>query len=82
MIQLRKNNITDLLNLQGVLVKKRIFSKDSIQLWIELKRNEQVCPCCKHTTSRVHDYYTRFFKHIMIGKKFLIYFTTNADMFV
>lgn len=69
MIQLRKNNITDLINLQGVLVKKQKFSKDFVNLWIELKEKEHVCPCCGHSTSRVHDYYTRSFNHIMIGKR-------------
>jgi transposase len=68
-IQLRKNNITDLLNLQGVLVKKQQFSKDSIQIWIELKQIINVCPCCGHKTSRVHDYYTRSFNHIKIGRR-------------
>lgn len=66
---MHNNNITDLLNLQGVIVKKQKISKDSIELWIECKRNVQVCPCCKCETSRVHDYYSRTFNHINIGKK-------------
>lgn len=69
MIQLRNNDITNLLNLQGVLVKKQIFSKDSIHLYIQCPVKIHVCPCCSHETSRVHDYYTRTFKHIMIGNK-------------
>lgn len=69
MIQLRKNNITDLLNLQGVIVKKQSFSKDSINICIELTKKEHICPCCGHKTSRVHDYYTRSFNHIKIGKR-------------
>lgn len=68
-IQLRKNNITDLLNLQGVVVKKQYFSKDSIHFWIELKQIVNVCPCCGHKTSRIHDYYPRSFNHIKIGKR-------------
>ena len=68
-IQLRKNNITDLLNLQGVLVKNQKISKVSIQIWIELKQTVHVCPCCGHETSRVHDYYPRSFNHIKIGKR-------------
>ena len=67
-IQLRKNNITDLLNLQGVSVNKKDFRKDSIKLWIELKQIVSICPCCCHKTSRVHDYYTRSFNHIKVDE--------------
>ena len=46
----------------------KIF-KDSIELWIELKQTINICPCCGHKTSRVHDYYTRSFNHIKIGRR-------------
>ena len=69
MIQLRTNNITDLLNLQGVKRDNIKISKDLIELWISCPVKVHVCPCCKHTTSRVHDYYLRSFNHIMVDKR-------------
>lgn len=68
-IQLRNNNITDLLNLQGVLIKNQKISNNSVEFWVELKQIINVCPCCGHKTSHVHDYYLRSFNHIKIGKR-------------
>ena len=67
MIQLRKNNITDFLNLQGVILKDSKIFEDLIKLWIELPIKEHICPRCQCTTSRVHDYYERSFNHVKIG---------------
>ena len=67
MIQLRKNNITDLLRLQGVILKDNKISEDLIQLWIELPVKEHICPRCGNSTSRVHDYYERSFNHVKVG---------------
>ena len=67
MIQLRKNNITDLFKLQGVILKKHVFSDNLIQLWIELPVKEHICPCCGCSTSRIHDYYERSFNHVKVG---------------
>lgn len=69
MIQLRTNNITDLLNFQEVIQDKVKYSKNLIELWISYPVKEHVCPCCKHMTSRVHDYYERSFNHIKVGKR-------------
>ena len=66
---MHKNNITSLLNLQDVSVKKSIFSKNSIELWIECFKKPHICPRCGYSTSRVHDYYLRTFNHIKIGSK-------------
>lgn len=66
---MHNNNILNLLDLQGVILKKVHYSKNSIQLWIECPVKEHICPCCNSTTSRVHDYYTRSFNHIKVGKK-------------
>lgn len=68
-IQLHNNDITNLLDLQGVLVNKKIFSKDLIELWISCPIKAHVCPRCGNTTSRVHDYYERSFSHIIVNKK-------------
>lgn len=69
MIQLRKNNITNLLNLQGVLQDNIKYSKNLIEVWISCPVKQQICPCCNRTTSHIHDYYVRSFNHIKIGKK-------------
>lgn len=68
-IQLRKDNITDLLNLQGVKQDKIKYSKNLVEVWISCPIKEHVCPCCKEKTSRVHDYYTRSFNHIVVGER-------------
>ena len=69
MIQLRKNNITDLLDLQEAIVDKEKYSKNLIEVWISCPVKVHVCPCCKEKTSRIHDYYLRSFNHISVGKR-------------
>lgn len=69
MIQLHTNNITDLLNLQGVKQDKIKYSKNLIELWISCPVKEHICPCCNGKTSRTHDYYLRAFNHITVGKR-------------
>ncbi len=66
---MRKYNITDLLNLQGVNIDYEKYSKNLIEVWIKYPVKEHICPCCKTKTSRVHDYYERSFNHIMVGKR-------------
>lgn len=69
MIQLHTNNTTNLLNLQGVKQDKITYSKELIEIWISCPIKKHICPCCKSKTSRVHDYYTRSFNHIKVGKR-------------
>lgn len=66
---MHNNNILNLLNLQGVILKKDLYSKNLIELWLEYPTKEHICPSCNSPTSRVHDYYTRSFNHIMVGKR-------------
>lgn len=66
MIQLHNNNIMDLLNFQGVKQDKVEISENLIEVWISYPVKQHICPCCKHTTSRVHDYYLRSFNHITV----------------
>lgn len=66
---MRNNNILKLLNLQGIILKKEKYSKNLIELWVECLLKEHICPSCNSSTSRVHDYYTRSFNHIMVGKR-------------
>lgn len=58
-----------MLNLQGVLLDKLNFSKNSIELWIKCPVIKHSCPCCGKETSYVHDYYLRSFNHIKVGKR-------------
>lgn len=66
---MRNNNILKLLDLQGIILKKEKYSKNLIELWVECFLKEHICPSCNSSTSRVHDYYTRSFNHIMVGKR-------------
>ena len=69
MIQLRKNNITDLLDLQGVNLVNIKISKNFVEAWVKCPVKEHICPCCGKPTSNIHDYYNRSFNHIKIGNK-------------
>lgn len=55
--------------MQGVILKKDLYSKNLIELRLEYPTKEHICPSCNSPTSRVHDYYTRSFNHIMVGKR-------------
>ena len=66
---MRKNDITDFFNLQEVKVDFHKCSKNLIELWIKCPVKEHICPSCKSSTSRVHDYYLRSFNHIKVGKR-------------
>lgn len=55
--------------MQGVILKKDLYSKNLIELWLEYPTKEHICPSCNSPTSRVHDYYTRSFNHIIVGKR-------------
>ena len=61
--------VTDFFNLQEVKVDFHKCSKNLIELWIRCPVKEHICPACHSSTSRVHDYYTRSFNHIMVGKR-------------
>ena len=55
--------------MQEVKVDFHKCSKNLIELWIKCPVKEHTCPSCHYSTSRVHDYYTRSFNHIMVGKR-------------
>lgn len=50
------NYTQSLLNLQEVIVKKVITSKESFVIDIEMPKKPHTCPCCSSRTSFVHDY--------------------------
>ena len=66
---MRNNDILNLLNLQGVINENVRFSPNLTEILVKYPVKEHFCPSCNSPTSRVHDYYTRSFNHIMIGKK-------------
>lgn len=51
------SNITkNLLNLEGVFIKKIIPADNFVKIFLETKPSEQLCPCCGNSTKRIHDY--------------------------
>lgn len=51
-----KDNITKLLGLEDVIVKKIEEAESEIEISIELPRKAHECPCCGGKTDRIHDY--------------------------
>jgi Transposase. len=50
------NLITDLLNLEGIFVKKITQADNYLKIFIETKATTQTCPCCHQPTKQIHDY--------------------------
>ena len=63
------NCTKNLLDLKELIVKSIKNLKNSVEVYAELPISEQVCPCCKSTTSKIHDYYTQPIKDIPIQFK-------------
>lgn len=53
---MHNNYINNLLNLKEVIVKKITHSDSCINIYIETKACEHICPRCENKTKRVHDY--------------------------
>ena len=53
-----------LLNLSGVLIKDIIHAENKTIFEIEMERKPHTCPCCGHSTQRVHDYRKQKIKDI------------------
>ena len=60
------NCIKNLLDLKDFIVKNIKNLKDKVEIYIELPIKEHICPCCGHSTSNIHDYYTQTIKDIPI----------------
>lgn len=69
MIQLRKNNIINLLNLQEGKVEKLKIEEEKIFVELYFKPKDHVCPNCGNVTSKIHDYRKRIVKHIKISNR-------------
>lgn len=64
---MRKKNIINLLGIQENLVKNIERGQNFINIYVETKPKEHICPCCKSKTKYVHDYRTQKIQHISIG---------------
>ena len=63
---MQTNCMKNLLNLKDFIVKNIKNLKDKVEIYIELPVKEHICPCCGHSTSNIHDYYTQTIKDIPI----------------
>lgn len=62
------NYIKHLLQIEDVKVKKVYYGIDNtINIMLETKPSQHICPCCGKSTSRVHDYRNQKIKHIPMG---------------
>ena len=66
---MQNNYIKDLLNFKDVEIKKIRNLKDSLQIYVELPRMPQYCPCCAFETTKVHDYRTQQIQDIPVTFK-------------
>lgn len=66
---MQNNIINNLINLEGVLVKKIKELKESIEIYIETPVREHTCPRCGAKTSLVHDYRSQKIKDIPLRLK-------------
>ena len=63
---MQTNCIKNLLDLKDFIIKNIKNLKDKVEIYIELPVKEHICPCCGHSTSNIHDYYTQTIKDIPI----------------
>ncbi|MGF6366946.1 transposase, partial [Aequitasia blattaphilus] len=69
---MHSNSISKLLNLKEVTVKKLEQSDSMINVYLETRPKEHVCPCCGLSTSKIHDYRAQKIKHFPINHKEVI----------
>lgn len=63
------NYTNSLLNLEGVFIKKVIHEDSFLQIFLESKPSEQICPCCGSTTKKIHDYRIQKIKDLPLQLK-------------
>ena len=61
--------INNLINIKDVIVKKVEQNNEFVKFFLETKPTEQVCPCCKQITKRVHDYRMQTIKDLPLQMK-------------
>lgn len=63
------NCIKNLLNLKDLIIKNVKNFENSVEIYNELPKSEQVCPCCDALTTKIHDHYNQPIKDIPIHFK-------------
>jgi len=67
------NSIEKLLEIQDIFENKIENNEKNKEIHITLKRKEHQCPCCGHTTDKIHDYRVQRIKDIdILGKRTVI----------
>ena len=61
--------INKLLNIEDVIVKKVVHADSFVQIYLETKASEHICPVCGAPTSRVHDYRMQTIKDLPLQTK-------------
>ena len=52
----QENIIKELVGLQDIIVNKVEQNEKEMQIYLELKRKDHICPCCSSSTDKIHDY--------------------------
>ncbi|QSX06688.1 transposase [Sedimentibacter sp. zth1] len=63
------NSTNNLLNLKGVKIKNIKNFNSLIEIYIETKPKNHICPCCGAKTPRIHDYRNQVIKDLPIQFK-------------
>lgn len=67
--------ITELLELEDIILKDFSFTDTEIHLSFSLKRKPTICPCCGFITEQVHDYRPSTIKDLpVMGKQLLLHY--------
>lgn len=61
--------INQLLNLEGVIVKKIIHADFFVKIYLETKPSQQICPHCGASTKKIHDYRSQTIKDLPLQLK-------------
>ena len=65
----------EMLGMQDVKVKKVVQKETEVEICFEMRKKEQVCPCCGAKTNAVHDYRIQRVKDLScFGKRVEILF--------
>lgn len=65
----------EMLGMQDVKVKKVVQKETEVEICFEMRKKEQVCPCCGAKTNAVHDYRIQKVKDLScFGKRVEILF--------
>ena len=67
--------ITELLELEDIILKDFSFSDTEIHISFSLKRKPTVCPCCGFITEQIHDYRPSTIKDLpLMGKQLFLHY--------